>query len=111
MEVKPHEGQKPPANASPSLGDIDLSVCIVTYQARDLLRDCLNSLYENTHLGFEVIIVDNGSSDGTVQMLQQDFAQARLICNPTNAGYNAPDEVKPCVKGEAVIFSSSIQTL
>ena len=90
MEAITRKGQNPIAHSPHLLADIDLSVCIVTYQARDLLRDCLNSLYENAHLRFEVIIVDNGSSDGTVQMLQQDFPQVHLIRNPTNAGYTRP---------------------
>ena len=58
-------------NAGVSAGErsklkvVELSVCIVTYKARDWLKACLESLYENTrqdHL--EVIVVDNGSKDG-----------------------------------------------
>lgn len=65
-------------------------MCIVTYQARDLLRDCLQSLYQNTHIRFEVIVVDNASGDGVVEMLQQEYPQIRLIENQENAGYTRP---------------------
>ena len=52
---------------------IELSVCIVNYQAKDYLRDCLNSLYEHTTLSFDVIVVDNGSSDGSLEMLKDQL--------------------------------------
>jgi hypothetical protein len=67
-----------------------LSVCIVTFLARDLLRDCLQSLYANTQLDFEVIVVDNGSRDGVAEMLQQEFPAVRLIENDNNAGFTRP---------------------
>jgi GT2 family glycosyltransferase len=65
-------------------------VCIVSYRVRDLLRDCLRSLYQNTRLSFEVIVVDNASQDGVVEMLQQEYPQIRLVENQDNAGYTRP---------------------
>lgn len=65
-------------------------MCIVTYRARDLLRDCLQSLYQNTHLTFEVIVVDNASKDGVVEMLQREYPEICLVENPHNAGYTRP---------------------
>jgi hypothetical protein len=79
----PTTGLEPPET-------IDVSVCIVTYQARDLLGDCLQSLYQNTHLSFEVIVVDNASQDGVVEMLQREYPEVRLVVNPDNAGYTRP---------------------
>jgi len=73
------------------LARVDLSVCIVTYMARDWLRQCLESLYENTRLaGLETIVVDNGSRDGVGEMLARDFPQVRFIGNETNAGFTRP---------------------
>ncbi len=69
---------------------MDISVCIVTYQARDLLRDCLCSIPGNTHRDFEVIVVDNGSTDGVVQMLQQEFPEVQIIRNASTAGFTRP---------------------
>jgi GT2 family glycosyltransferase len=70
---------------------IDLSVCIVTYQASDWLKGCLESLYENTqNLNLEVIIVDNGSTDGVQDMLSQDYPEIHFIGNKTNEGYTRP---------------------
>lgn len=68
-----------------------LSICILTLQARDYLRDCLNSIYAQPPQGeFEIIVVDNGSTDGTHEMLEMDFPQITLIRNATNLGFSAP---------------------
>ncbi len=67
-----------------------VSVCIVTYKARDLLRDCLNSLMQNTELIYEVIVVDNGSRDQISDMLFHEFPSVSLIENPTNLGFTFP---------------------
>jgi GT2 family glycosyltransferase len=71
--------------------DTLLSVCIVTYRARDYLRDCLASLCANPPAGrFEIIVVDNHSGDGTVEMLKSEFPQVSLIENQANEGFTAP---------------------
>jgi GT2 family glycosyltransferase len=69
----------------------ELSVCIVTYKARDWLRGCLDSLYSSTTFSpFEVIVVDNGSKDGVREMLEQEFPSVRFIENECNEGYTRP---------------------
>jgi GT2 family glycosyltransferase len=69
----------------------DLSLCIPTRQARALLRDCLQSIYANTHqVSFEIIVVDNHSCDGTLEMLRDEFPTVRVIANDFNAGYTKP---------------------
>jgi hypothetical protein len=65
-------------------------VCIVTYRARDMLRDCLESLDQHTRLAFEVIVVDNGSQDGVVEMLRREYPHVCLVENQDNAGYTRP---------------------
>ncbi len=67
---------------------MDLSVCIVSYNCRDLLANCLRSVY--AHHGassLEVIVVDNASSDGTVEMLASEFPDVRLIASEENLGF------------------------
>ena len=69
----------------------ELSICMVAYQAVRYLKDCLVSIYRNPpRRSFEVIVVDNGSSDGTAEMLREEFPQVRLIVNPGNEGYTHP---------------------
>ncbi len=69
---------------------IKLSICIVNYKARDLLRDCLCSIKENAGLVHEVIVVDNNSNDGSLEMLAQDFPEVQVIRNQGNDGYTRP---------------------
>jgi len=62
----------------------DVSVVIVNFNTKNALRRCLLSLDE----AVEVIVVDNGSTDGSVEMLQE-FSHARLIQNSANRGFGA----------------------
>lgn len=83
----------PGLSTSPSfkLKTTQLSVCIVTYKARDWLQKCLESLQANTQLApIEIIVVDNGSADGVDQMLASNFPKVRLIENQRNQGYSRP---------------------
>lgn len=66
----------------------DLSIIIVNWNTRDLLRECLRSIYNNTEkLTFEVFVIDNASRDGSVEMVRKEFSQARLIRNKENFGF------------------------
>ncbi|MEW5870932.1 MAG: glycosyltransferase family 2 protein [Chloroflexota bacterium] len=65
-------------------------MCIVTYQARSFLRDCLSSVYQNTAISFEVIVVDNNSSDGTAEMLSKEYPQVQYLANQRNEGFTRP---------------------
>ncbi len=65
-----------------------ISVVIVSYNVRDLLENCLQSLYTAlTGITHEVYVVDNRSDDGTVEMVRQRFPQATLIANEENLGF------------------------
>ena len=69
---------------------MDLSICIVNWNTCDLLRACLNSIYQTvTRHSFEVIVLDNASTDGSAAMVAAEFPQARLIANRQNVGFAA----------------------
>ena len=73
-----------------SAEEIDLSVIIVNWNTRELLRQCLQSVYSTiNNLAMEVIVVDNASSDGSREMLEQDFPDVRKIFNQQNRGFGA----------------------
>jgi GT2 family glycosyltransferase len=68
---------------------MDVSIVIVSFNGRDLLRRCLASIYEYTEgLQFEVIIVDNASTDGTREAIAGEYPQAKLLARANNAGFS-----------------------
>jgi len=84
----------------------DLSICIVNWNVEDMLKACLGSIYANTKdISFEVIVVDNNSSDGSVQMIKADFPQVTLIENKVNAGFTkANNQAIKISRGWNIIF-------
>jgi len=72
------------------MNDPDISVIVVSYNTRDLLRDCLASVEATMGgLSYEVIVVDNASADGSAAMVAAMFPRARLIVNDVNRGFAA----------------------
>ncbi|MBU0702388.1 MAG: glycosyltransferase family 2 protein [Chloroflexi bacterium] len=72
---------------------LDLSIVIVNWNVRDLLRCCLASLAERAPgvaaPSLEVIVVDNGSADGSADMIRTEFPHVQLIANDENRGFTA----------------------
>lgn len=67
-----------------------ISFIIVNWNTRDLLLECLGSIYGTVHgVAFEVLLVDNGSSDGSVEAAKESFPRVHVIENPTNVGFAA----------------------
>jgi GT2 family glycosyltransferase len=82
-----------------------LSIVIVSFNARDHLRRCLASLYEHQGGDFEVVIVDNASTDGCAEMAAAEFPQASLIRNQRNLGFAAAaNQGARAVKGDVILF-------
>jgi hypothetical protein len=67
---------------------MDLSVIIVSWNVRDKLNQCLSRLFlSETNFNFEVLVVDNGSHDGSAEMTAEEFPQVKLIVNDGNLGF------------------------
>ncbi len=66
-----------------------VSVVIPTWNGRALLAACLAALAEQTERDFEVVVVDNGSADGTIAWLAQDHSHVRTIANGATLGFAA----------------------
>ena len=60
---------------------------MVTYNTKDLIRNCLQSLSAIDYSPVEVTVVDNGSTDVSAAMISKEFPQFRLVESPTNLGY------------------------
>jgi GT2 family glycosyltransferase len=69
---------------------MDVSVVIVSWNTRDILRGCLRSVFEQTkEASFEVFVVDNSSRDGSAAMVRAEFPTVKLIENAQNRGFAA----------------------
>lgn len=67
---------------------VDLSFIIPSWNTRELLRQCLNSIYKNRpNLSFEVWVIDNASTDGSVDEIPELFPEVKLVKNSKNLGY------------------------
>lgn len=88
---------------------MDVSIIIVNYNTHELLRDCLISIYKHTtEINFEVIVSDNGSEDGSIEMLKQDFPQVVLIENNANLGFGrANNRGLAIAKGKYIFYLNS----
>ncbi len=79
--------QKPVSDGAP-VPAITLSVIIATYNACQLLADCLASIYQNPPTEpFEIIVVDDASADRTSEMVRARFPEVRLLRNEINRHY------------------------
>ncbi|MGH2520739.1 MAG: glycosyltransferase family 2 protein, partial [Chloroflexota bacterium] len=65
----------------------DLAVVIVSYNVRDLLRGCLQSLREQVGPSLVVIVVDNRSRDGSADMVEREFPEVQLLASARNGGF------------------------
>lgn len=87
----------------------DVSIIIVNWNTKDLLRDCLASVYA-THgsVAIETIVVDNASSDQSSGMLLRGFPQVQLIVNRTNQGFaHANNQALRVAHGRYVMLLNS----
>lgn len=64
-----------------------VSVIIVNWNGKHHLQRCLSAVLAQTYSNFEVILVDNGSTDGSVEFVSQEFPQVRLISKAENLGF------------------------
>ena len=64
-----------------------VSVIVVNWNGKPLLNDCLVPLLRQTHAACELILVDNGSSDGSVDWVRTEFSQINLVQLSSNQGF------------------------
>ncbi len=73
---------------TPSPFQFDVSIVIVSFNTRDVLRECLLSVYrEIGSLQVQIIVVDNASTDGSLVMIEQEFPDVVLIRSKVNLGF------------------------
>jgi len=84
----------------------DLSIIIVNWNTRDYLSNCLKSIYETTsRVSIEIFVVDNASTDRSVEMVKNKFPQVKLIANKENLGFpKANNQAIKVSNGEYILF-------
>ena len=88
---------------------LDVSIIIVNYNTKELTRNCLKSVFEQTKdISFEVIVSDNGSNDGSIEMIKSEFPQVVLIENNANLGFGAANNRGlKMAKGKYIFYLNS----
>lgn len=78
-------GQQP-ASSVPT--DVSVAVMILNWNGRFLLQTCLSPLVEQTYTNYQVVVVDNGSTDDSVPFVREQFPQVQLLQNGANLGFS-----------------------
>jgi len=88
---------------------MNLSVIIINWNTKKLLESCLSSIYKFTKdISFEVIVVDNGSTDGSQNRVKEKFPQVKLILNKRNLGFTkANNQGIKIAKGKYIFLLNS----
>lgn len=90
---------------------MDISVIIPSYNTRDLLDRCLRTIEASlagSGISYEIIIIDNTSSDGTIEMLTENHPAAVIIRNTENVGYGkANNQGLAKAEGTFILFLNS----
>lgn len=88
---------------------MDVSIIIVNYNTCSFIRNCLKSVFEQTKgIDFEVIVSDNGSKDGSIEMIKTEFPQVILIENNANLGFGAANNRGlKIAKGKYIFYLNS----
>ncbi len=89
--------------------EYDLSVIIVNWNTRDFLAQCLESLKTHTKkISYEIIVIDNFSSDGSPEMVEREFPEVSLIKSKENLGFGrANNQGLVNARGKYILFLNS----
>lgn len=90
----------------------DVSVIIVSYNTKEMTKNCIESIYSKTKgVEFDIWCVDNSSSDGTCEMIQQEFPDVKLIKNDKNLGFGAANNIAIKASTSKYVFLLNTDTV
>ncbi|MBN8705711.1 MAG: glycosyltransferase family 2 protein [Bacteroidetes bacterium] len=82
-----------------------VSIIIVNYRVPQLLNACLASIRNQVKVQYEVIVTDNASNDGSVEMIREKHPWVKLIASPVNTGFSAGNNLAmPFATGDYIFF-------
>ena len=82
-----------------------VSVMVLNWNKRELLRACLESLRPDICPHVEVVAVDNGSTDGSVALVKEEFPEVRVVAHAENLGFSRGyNAAVPEVEGRCLVF-------
>jgi GT2 family glycosyltransferase len=70
-----------------------VSIIIVNWNGKRYLKECFDSVFSQTYPNYEVVFVDNGSTDGSVEYIETNFPQTRIVRLDKNYGFAAPNNI------------------
>ena len=88
---------------------MQVSIIIISYNTREVTRACLQSIYDaSLELEYEIILVDNASEDGSVEMVESNFPEVRLIANRDNLLFSkANNQAMAIARGDYFLLLNS----
>jgi GT2 family glycosyltransferase len=88
---------------------MQISIIVVNYNTCEQLKNCISSVYSKTkNIDFEVIVSDNGSTDGSIEMIKSDFPNVVLLKNKKNLGFGkANNKALDIARGIYIFYLNS----
>lgn len=85
---------------------MDVSTIIVNTNEKEMILACLRSIYEKTEgIQFEIFVVDNASTDGSIEAIKKNFPEVHIIENNQNVGFTAAcNQPTPYFKGRNILY-------
>ena len=86
---------------------IEVSIVIVNYNGKDLLKTAIDSINKQTKENYEIILVDNNSTDDSIDFIRKNYKNVRIVQNKENEGYvGINSAIKHC-KGKYIFFANN----
>jgi len=84
---------------------MDVDIIIVNFNTKELIRNCLKSIYEKTEgVDYRICVVDNASTDGSSEMIKNEFPQVELVVNTENIGFGGANNLAMSKSNAEYIF-------
>ena len=81
-----------------------ISIIIVNYNGKDILKKALNSVQKSSFKDYEILVVDNNSGDGSQEFIPKNHKNVKLVQNKENLGYSGINSALPYCNGKYILF-------